>query len=107
MINAGDLTERITLQAKTFTRDTYNQKIESHADVVTVWAQVIMSGGREFYAAQKLYAETSAVFKIRYRTGLKPTMRIKWGNRYFSFICPPIDPDNARTEFLIYGKEVV
>jgi len=104
LINAGDLTERITLQAETFTRDTYNQKIAAYTDIVTVWAQVIMSGGREFYAAQKLYAETSAVFKIRYRTETNPRMRIKWGNRYFAILGIASE---SRESMLISGKEVV
>ena len=104
MINAGDLTERITLQAETTTHNTYNEPIIVYADVVTIWAQVIMSGGREFYAAQKLNAETAAVFKIRYRTGTNPRMRIKWGNRYFAILS--IAPE-GREALLISGKEVV
>lgn len=104
MINAGELTERITLQAETKTYNGYNEPIIVYSDVVTVWAQVIMSGGREFYAAQKLNAETSAVFRIRRRSGMNTRMRIKWGNRYFD-ILSIAEPD--KSELLISGKEVV
>ena len=104
MINAGDLTERLTLQAETKTYDSYNQPVLAYSDITNVWAQVIMSGGREFYAAQKLNAETSAVFRIRRRNGMNSRMRIKWGNRYFD-ILSIAEPD--RSELLISGKEVV
>ena len=63
-MRAGELNRRITLQIKTITYDTVNEPIETWTDFATVWAAVITTGGREFYAAQKLNAETSAVFKV-------------------------------------------
>jgi SPP1 family predicted phage head-tail adaptor len=33
---------------------------------MTIWAEAITTGGREFYAAQKLYAEMTVLFRVRY-----------------------------------------
>ena len=78
MIRAGDLDRRVTIQAKSVTANAYNEPIESWSDLATVWAQGITSGskGREFVAAQKLYAETTIVFRIRYRADVTPVHRV-------------------------------
>jgi SPP1 family predicted phage head-tail adaptor len=107
MIRAGELTQRITIQRDSGTvKDSYNQTIPAWTDVATVWAGVITTGGREFFAAQRLNAETSAVFKIRYRTGLDTEKRILWGDRVFGVININ-DVDARHVEMLISAKEVV
>jgi SPP1 family predicted phage head-tail adaptor len=111
MINAGGLNKRITIQAKTGAKDSFGQTISSYADVATVWAEINTgqgrsTGGREFYAAQKLHAETEALFKIRYRTRINQAMRIKYGNRYFEII-HIADPKEKHEELLISAKEVI
>jgi len=106
MINARELNRQITFQTESGTADTYGATGGTWTDTSTVWAGVITTGGREFYAAQKLNAETTAVFKIRYKAGLLPTMRIKYGTRYFN-ILNINDVDEGRREMLITCKEVV
>ncbi len=105
-LRAGELNRRITFQRKTITYDTFNQPIERWADVMTVWAGVITSGGREYYAAQKLNAETAAVFKVRYNTRIDASMRVRWGNRVFEIIAVN-EVDGGREVMLISAKEVV
>ena len=106
MINAGELNKQITLQVPTVARDDFNQPIITWADSATVWAGIITTGSREYYAAQKLYAETSAVFKIRYRSNMSTKMRIKYGNRYFA-ILGIADPEEQHIELLLSCKEAV
>ena len=106
MLNPGELRHKITFQSQRRAKDSLGQPIESWKSVATVWANIITTGGREFYAAQKLHAETTAVIKIRYRPGLKPTMRIKYGSRYFDILAIN-DVDEAHREILITCKEVV
>jgi SPP1 family predicted phage head-tail adaptor len=105
-MRAGELNRRITLQIETITYDTVNEPIETWTDFATVWASIITTGGREFYAAQKLNAETSAVFKIRYNPMVNPRMRISWGNRIFEIISVN-DVDARHEELQISAKEVV
>lgn len=105
-MRAGELNRRITLQIKTITYDTVNEPIETWTDYATVWAAVITTGGREFYAAQKLNAETSTVFKVRYNPVINTYMRIRWGNRKFEIIGVN-DVDARHEELQISAKEVV
>lgn len=84
-MRAGALDKRVTIQTKTITYDSYHAPIETWADTVTVWAGIETTGGGEFYAAQKINANTEMLITIRYRTIAK-TQRIKYGTRYFEIL---------------------
>lgn len=105
-MQAGKLNRLVTLERMTITYDTYNEPTETWASAGTIWAEVITSGGKEFYAAQKLNAETSAVFRVRYTQKIQVVMRIKWGNRIFQILSLN-ELDGMRKELLISAKEVV
>jgi SPP1 family predicted phage head-tail adaptor len=105
MINAGELNKKIIIQTESGAADSFGQPEGTWSNTVTVWAAIITTGGREFYAAQKLNAETVAVFKIRYRA-VTTTNRIKYGTRIFQ-ILSIADPEEKHCELLISAKEVV
>lgn len=105
-MRAGDRNRRITFLCSTTGYNTYNEPVETWVDAFGVNAAVITTGGKEFYAAQKLNAETEAVFNVRYRGGINTRMRIRWGNRIFEIIPPVNDMDGKRRELLISAKEV-
>ena len=77
-IAAGDLTERITLQARVAGVDARGQESNEWADAVTVWAQSLPIRGREFFAASQIQSEVAVRFRIRWRSGVAPTMRVMW-----------------------------
>ena len=60
----------------------------------------------EFYAAQKLNASTTAVFRTRYVVDIKTTDRIKYGDRIFEILFIN-DVSEKHIELLISAKEVV
>lgn len=103
---SGKLRNLITIQQATITYDTVNQPIETWVPFDTFWAAIITTGGREFYASQKLYAETNAVFEIRYDATLTTLMRIYCGGRIFN-ILGINDVDEMHTTMLISAKEAV
>lgn len=105
-MNIGSMDKRITIQTKTVTYNSYNEPIESWADTSTVWAGIINSGGGEFYAAQKLNADTQSVFHIRHYAGLTTLNRIKYGSRIFE-ILHVNNVDEGNREMLVSAKEVV
>lgn len=105
-MKAGELRNVITLRKKTIAYDSYNQPIETWADAETLKASVITTGGREFYAAQKLNAETSTVFKVRYTKAVNTRMKVKYGNQNYDIISIN-DVDGKHTELLISAKEVI
>jgi SPP1 family predicted phage head-tail adaptor len=108
MIRAGDLDKRITVQAKTVTYNGYNEPVESWAELATVWAEAITkdSKGREFTAAQKLFAETTVVFRVRYRAEFTPLHRVAYNSRVFE-ILGVVDVDFDHEELRLACKEVV
>lgn len=105
--NPGDLNQQIVVQEKTVTYDTVNQPIETWSEFDTVYAQIITSGGGELYTAQRINAETTAVFKIRKLTGITTLMRILYGTRIFEILPPINNMDERNRLMLIMGKEVV
>lgn len=105
-MRAGELNQLITIQNKTISYNSYNEPIEGWTDGATLWAAVVTTGGGEFYAAQKLNAETSCLFKIRFTSNITSRQRIKYGNRTFA-ILNINNVDGANKELQIAGKEVV
>lgn len=105
-MRAGKLDQRIAIQTDTPTADSKGQMIESWATVKTIWAEAITTGGGEFYAAQKKYAEARVVFRIREDSTITVLQRIVWDSRYWQIL--GIDTVNGqRRERLLTAKEVV
>jgi SPP1 family predicted phage head-tail adaptor len=105
-IQAGELNTWITFQRCTKVPDSTGQRIETWADAATVPAAKMTTGGKEYIAAQKKNAETTAVFKIRYTQAVNERMRIKQGNHIFEILPPLNDVDNKHIVLLIPAKEV-
>ncbi|SMH29694.1 phage head closure protein [Azospirillum agricola] len=78
---AGDLDQRIRIEAKTRVEDEGGGAAEGWALVATVWAQVWPVSGRERAEAQQVEATTMMRFKVRRRAGLDAGMRIVWQGR--------------------------
>ena len=74
----GRLSERITLQQKSVTRNGIGEEVETWADVATVWAEPIPLRGREFYAANQTQQAVDVRFRIRDRAGVTPDLRLVW-----------------------------
>ncbi len=77
-MQAGKLTERVTIQSKAATRAANGEEVVSWADVATVWAQVEPLAGREFFAAAQMQSAVDVRMRIRYRVGVLPQMRVLW-----------------------------
>jgi len=105
-MNPGNFRTRIVIQRKSIIYNTYNEPIETWKDSIELWADIINTGGGEFYAAQKLNASTTAVFRTRYVVDIKTTDRIKYGDRIFEILFIN-DVSEKHIELLISAKEVV
>ncbi len=104
-MRAGKLDQRLTIQTKTATRDSTGQAVEAWADTKTIWGEAVTGGGGEFYAAQKLYAETKVVFRVRYDSSIVVTQRIKWLDRYWHILSVEHVQGGCR-ELMLACKEV-
>jgi len=105
-MRAGKLNNRITIQTMPAAYDSYGAPNGTWVDSISVWSNIEMTGGNELYQAKKLYADSTAVFKVRYTTSISTLNRIKYGTRYFEILSIG-DPDGLRVELLITAKEVV
>lgn len=105
-MEAGRLNRRITIQKKTVTYNSYNEPIEAWADSHTIWSEVITTGGGEFYAAQKVNANTQVVFTVRYTKSINVMNRVKYDDRIFEILSVN-DVNAGRKELQISAKEVV
>jgi SPP1 family predicted phage head-tail adaptor len=106
-MNPGELRHRITIQKLVNTQDTFGQPLEQWPNVVTVWASVKPIVGKEFFAAETVNSEVTHKIKIRYRAGITPDMRVKFKNRYFQIIGPPINYKELNTELQLMCRELV
>jgi SPP1 family predicted phage head-tail adaptor len=105
-VNIGKLRHRVTIQNKVTLPDGYGGVTSTWQDVATVWASVEPLNGRELYAAQQVKAELTHRITMRYLAGVKPEMRVLFGNRTFA-IEAVIDPEERRKVLQLLCAEVV
>lgn len=72
------LDQRVTLQAKSATRNGIGEEVVTWLDVATVWAEAVPLRGREFFAAAQMQQSVDVRFRIRARTGVAGDMRLLW-----------------------------
>jgi SPP1 family predicted phage head-tail adaptor len=106
-MKAGDLRHQITIQENQPIQNPAGPgMIDNWVDGATVWAQVQLNSGREFFQAKKINDQISGVFKIRYIAGVNSAMRVRYGTRFFDIVAV-IDVDERRQELQINSKEVI
>ena len=106
-MEAGKLRHRVTIQEKpTVTRDGFGGEVPGWTEVDTVWAAVEPLGGREFLEGRSLEAIVDTRIRIRYRTGLVPSMRVVWGSHTYG-IQAVIEPKSAHREIHLMCAEIV
>ena len=104
-MNIGDLRHRITLQECVSGQNEAGQPIQEWHDVATVWAAIEPLRGREYWAAAQVQSEVTTRIRIRYRSGIRPDMRVLYGGRVFN-VTAVIDPEERHHELQLMCKEV-
>lgn len=106
-MNPGKLRHRITIQEYIKTRNEYNEIIEDWRDFAKVWASVEPISGKEYWAKHQVQAEITHRIRIRYREGIKPTMRVLFNkNRVFE-IESVINWQEKNIDLQLMCKEVI
>lgn len=105
-MSAGALNRRVAVQIKTRAPDSTGQMIDTWVDLFFVYAQIITTGGGEFFAAQKQYAQTTAVMRINYTNRVTARNRIRVGNQVYEILGPPNNENGMRKHLLISCKGV-
>lgn len=105
-MNPGQLKHRITIQDLTSGVDSYGSATDQWTDVCTVWAGIFPLSGKAFFEAEMMNSEVSHKINIRYRAGIKPDMRVKFGSRYFQIISV-INFQERNAEMQLMCRELV
>jgi SPP1 family predicted phage head-tail adaptor len=106
-INPGEYRHVITFQKKTSVQDSYGEKINDWVDVVKTRAGIYPINGKEFFAAETTNNQVTHKINIRYLPGITPDMQIKYGNRIFEVIAPPINFQERNIQLQLLCKEVI
>lgn len=106
-MRAGELRHKITIQELVEQVDEYGTPTGTSTwqDVCTVWAAIEPIQGREYVLLHSTQSELSARIRIRYRSGIKPAMRVVYGDRVFD-IQAVIDTQERHIELQLMCIEV-
>ena len=85
-MNVGALNQFITIESVTETRDSMGGLVQTWATFIEAWASIEPTTGREFFKSGMISAQITHAIKIRYRSGVVPKMRMKFGTRYFNIV---------------------
>lgn len=77
-MRAGSLNKRVTIQDLVVGRDGNGGIVHTYSDVATVWAAIEPAGGKQAYAAAQVQPAADVVVRIRYRRGIRSTMRFAY-----------------------------
>lgn len=105
MIN--ELNHIITIQRKTIRPDVDGYKAESWEMLTQVYAGVLTQNSREYTTAQKIYAESTCVFVMRYKAGITAQDRILYNGRVFEILGPPTNINERNVRLHIVAKELM
>lgn len=94
--DAGDLRERVKIQAETETPNDSGGGEPSWSDVATVWAQILPVRGDEQIEAQRTESVVLWYVTIRYRAGVTAANKLVWKGQGMN-IRAVVDPDGRRT----------
>lgn len=108
-INAGKYRHIITFQKLGESRNSYGEvdrdSSDNWEDVVTVRAGIFPISGKELLSAEFVRAEMTHKIQLRYIKGIDSEMRIKFGDRIFDIVSPPINFQEKNVELQLMCKE--
>ncbi len=91
----GALRTRLILEAPERAADGGGGSAVTWTTLGEVWGDVRATSGSESYEADRVAGSVSHTIVIRYRSGVKPEMRLRSATRVFE-IRAVFDPDNRR-----------
>lgn len=94
-MKAGKLDRRITIQRRQKTTNPDNgEDLYVWVDVVSCAAEFVANRGQEMFAARQKQDVSVGLFRIRYRPGIIPEMRIVYEGSHFDITS--VDPMPGR-----------
>ena len=84
-MRAGQLRHRITIQSYT-TTNTQGEISKTWSTHAKVWANIEPLTGREFFESGIEESEVSGKITMRYKSGVKPQMRVLYDSVYYDIV---------------------
>lgn len=106
-MNIGKMRHRITIEQKTRVPDGAGGYTESWLPFAAVWAAVDPISGKEYFEAQQIQSAVTHKIRIRYRSGIIPSMRVNFKGRIFAMTSPPINWEERNRDMLLMCSEVI
>ena len=96
----GDLNKLINIIGTTKVGDGMGSFTETDTTIASdIWAAIWPASASEQIQSLQPVGTITHRIRIRWRSVLKSSWRIKFGNRYFAIVAPPINP-NEKNEWL-------
>lgn len=84
--NAGKYRHPITIQKQSETKNEYGERVTVWTDFTLSRASMNPISGKQYLNSEAIKSEISHQIHLRYIPNLDPTMRVKFGDRYFQII---------------------
>ncbi len=102
----GELKQRIELQIPSRSQNSIGEWVDTFVTQATIWAAIEPLSGNRLFQAQQANSQVQGIIRIRYRSNIEPTMRIKQGERIFK-ILSIINLNEANEELHLLYKEAL
>ncbi len=83
-MEAGALRHKVIIQQPTETTNSLGEITPSWTTFATVWAEILPLSGKEYWSSKQVNSEVTGKIRIRYKSGITPKMRVKYGTRIFN-----------------------
>jgi len=100
-MESGRLRHRVVVEQVALSGDAMSQPTETWTTYATLWADIQPLRGREFIAAQAANSEVTVKVITRYKSGISPKWRLKYGTQIY-LILEIVNPGmkNKSLEFM-------
>jgi SPP1 family predicted phage head-tail adaptor len=82
-MGVGGMTQRVTLEYPTTTRDSYGGQSTTWTAKATVWASVFYTMGGQEMDGDRVVTVATLEIKTHYRTDIDESWRVLWGANYY------------------------
>lgn len=105
-MNSGKLRHKICIETKATMRNSLGEEVVTWTPFLYAWASIEPLSGREFFLAQQTQASVDHKINLRYQPGIRPEMRVSWGERMFD-ITAVLNKEERNTELMLYVSESI
>jgi len=105
-MRAGQLRNLVIIEQPSLSKNEIGEVVPSWSTFCSCWAAIEPAVGRSYYAANQLESKVDGRVRIRYREGILPTMRIKFGERILSIVSVVHPQENHRELHLMYAESL-